>query len=189
MSCLRISSKIILRKTCFEYTSIKHLSVNSNRLLNITGISSSIQKRHESTNKFEGLSTTSSDISEASGGLIESTANKLSLLADAPFTHMAENVLIYLNGLELGWPASIFVTALLFRLFICIPVKVYQEHTIAKLLNVQPKIIEAFNAKTKSINKNAVFLTPELKKKLNKQVRRLLISKYFNFKCFITFDY
>ena len=177
MSCLRISSKIILRKTCFEYSSIKHLSVNSNRLLNLTGISSSIQKRHESTNKvqaIEGLSTTSSDISEASGGLIENTANKLSLLADAPFTHMAENVLIYLNGLDLGWPASIFVTALLFRLFICIPVKVYQEHTIAKLLNVQPKIIEAFNQKTKSINKNAVFLTPELKKKLNKQVRRRL---------------
>ena len=167
MNCLRISSKILLRKTCFEYSIKKHLSsihLYNNRLLNVANINS-IQKRNESSKVLEGLSN-------SDGGIIASTVNKLGLLADAPFTHMAENMLIYLNGLDIfGWSATIFMAALIFRLFVCFPIKVYQERTIAKLLNVQPDIIKAFDEKTKSINKNAVFMTPELIKKLKKQVR------------------
>lgn len=131
------------------------------------------QKRNDSN---LSSAETATEFLTNNSGMISGTVNKLSLLSDAPFTHAIENMLLSLNDLDLfGWASSIFVAALIFRMLVSCPIKVYQEHIVSRLVEVQPKIMARFEEKTKSINKNSIFMTPELKKILKKQVFKITL--------------
>lgn len=131
---------------------------NYNRLIRTSNKICLVQKRDDSTNPNEGFI----------GGL----ANKANLLGEAPFTQFIEDVLVNVHdAFSLGWPSVIFGAAVCFRLFVCFPIKIYQENMIAKLVNVQPKIKQTFEAKTSWLNKKSIFITPEFSKRMSKEVR------------------
>ncbi len=65
-------------------------------------------------------------------------ASQFGIIADSPITRLAEGFLINLHDMSgMEWTSTIFLAALLFRLSICFPIRVYQERLMAKLLNVQ----------------------------------------------------
>ncbi|RNA37012.1 mitochondrial inner membrane COX18 isoform X2 [Brachionus plicatilis] len=83
-------------------------------------------------------------------------SQKFSFITDSPIAHTCEELITSLHDiLSLEWSSTIFLTAFLFRLSICFPIKVYQEHLMAKLANLQPK--------------DSVFISPEMKRKLTRQ--------------------
>lgn len=183
MNCLRISSNIALlsQRPNLSFSYIRLLnshnfgtlasSFRANTALNRPF--AAVQKRYNSDVGNEIATSGESSFSSVtdSGGFVNNTVEKLSILSEAPFTHAIENVLLGIHGVDmLSWPATIFVAAFLFRLSICFPIKVYQERMIAKLINVQARVRDQFEEKTSSINKKAVFMNPDLRKKLNQQV-------------------
>ena len=72
-----------------------------------------------------------------------------------------------LGGLE--WSTTIFLAALLFRLSVCFPIKIYQEKLMAKLLNIQPIVNDAIRKNNKSNKKNS-FMNSKKKDIFNKKV-------------------
>lgn len=184
MNFLRIQNKVVLASCHSAFT---HRFLNNSQSIQKFALTLNpavvnikceinhlgIQKRnqHSDLGPDKQLQVFNEILTNDAGGFVNGTVNKLSFLADAPFTHAIENALISLHSLDvLTWPATIFVAAFCFRLFVCFPIKVYQERLMARLINVQARVREQFEEKTKSINKGAVFMNNDLKKKLNKQV-------------------
>jgi len=102
----------------------------------------------------------------------EAMNKAVSFFADSPITHVVEDVLISVHDMgSFEWSTLIVLSAFAFRLAVCIPIKVYQERLIARLIKIQPAIEEAVESKLKHICKDSVFLSPQMKLKMRKQVK------------------
>lgn len=100
-------------------------------------------------------------------------SQKFSFITDSPIAHTCEELITSLHDiLSLEWSSTIFLTAFLFRLSICFPIKVYQEHLMAKLANLQPKLNEILEKNFKNLKRDSVFISPEMKRKLTRQVNQ-----------------
>ena len=114
------------------------------------------QKRFESTNLAVKLS------------------NFLSSMSDTPFCQMATNLMIYLHDLgSFSWPTTIFLTALIFRTAVCFPIKIYQEHLMARQILAIPVIQETTEKTFKDKNLNPHMLSTAQKKKLFEEVENI----------------
>lgn len=101
-----------------------------------------------------------------------SEEQKFSFISDSPITETIENTLINLHELfAIDWAPTIILSAVAFRLLFCFPIKIYQEHMSARVANLQPIIKEKIDLKIKSLPVPKNFLTPEMKKKLNREVK------------------
>lgn len=112
-------------------------------------------------------------LSTDAAGVVSNSSTKLGLLSDAPFTHLAENLLLNLHSLDfLTWPATIFATAFLFRLFICLPIKIYQERLLVRQFFAMGLIDEKVKKLgISNMNKHAIpFMPPELQRKYKNEV-------------------
>ena len=74
--------------------------------------------------------------------------------------------------------STIFLAAIVFRLSICFPIKVYQEHLMAKLVNLRPEITEALEKSLKNLKKDSIFMSPEIKRKITRQVKIFYFFKF-----------
>lgn len=103
----------------------------------------------------------------------ETMGKAVSFFADSPITHVLEDVLISCHDLcSFEWSTMIVLSALAFRLAVCIPIKIYQEILIARLTNIQPSVNEAIESKLKHMRRDSVFLSPQMKIKMAKQVKK-----------------
>lgn len=95
-------------------------------------------------------------------------------------TRISENFLIEMHDLGgLEWSTTIFLAAFLFRLSICLPIKVYQEKLMAKLLNIQPIVNDAIRKNNKANNKSSLMMNSKMKKIFNKKV--IFLPYEFNY--------
>jgi hypothetical protein len=181
MNTFRISSRLLVRQYGIQLNCSNSFStVKKSRLLDFRhdrGLFCSMQKRNESSDT--NVKPLELLTNENSTSWMSSITNKLGALSDAPYTHFLENQLVNLHDLELfEWSATIFIAALSFRLLVCLPVKIYQEHLVVKLTNAQPEVREKFEKMMIPIRKSTHFVSPELKKKLNRQVNSKKIFSY-----------
>lgn len=153
----------IIGKNIF-YCSFSHKNI---LLYNIPKYSAQYRYNSTSSPKIKNVEISSLE----SKMTIDTDPQKFSFITDSPITHGCEEILISLHDfLSLDWSSSIFLAAFLFRVSVCLPIKVYQEHLMAKLVNLQPKINEALEKNFKNLKKDSVFLTPEIKRKMTRQV-------------------
>ncbi|CAF0803633.1 unnamed protein product [Brachionus calyciflorus] len=145
------------------------------KILNLNSSINILQKRYESTSKIKSVEL----IAPQSDLIINTSDNqKFSLITDSPITHGFEDLLINLHDvLSLEWSSTIFLAAIVFRLSICFPIKVYQEHLMAKLVNLRPEITEALEKSLKNLKKDSIFMSPEIKRKITRQT--VIIQNHF----------
>jgi hypothetical protein len=107
------------------------------------GSISSSNRNFSSTRVCQDLPGKFNEANVISDALPMPGQNSFGFIADSPLCRLAENFLIDLHEVSaLEWSGTIFVAALLFRVSVCFPIKVYQERLMAKLLNIQPTINE-----------------------------------------------
>ncbi len=64
-----------------------------------------------------------------------------SMFSDSPIAKTLEELLVQMHDLgSFEWTTTIFISALLFRITLCFPIRIYQEHLISKIANSQPLI-------------------------------------------------
>ena len=143
--------------------------LNSNKLkcasLNLT------QYRYE-TNKASSIESVE---------LIDSASSiPVSIFSDSPITKTFEELLVHLHDAgSFEWATTIFLSALLFRLTICFPIRIYQEHLTSKVAILQPLIKATVEDKLKYLKTKSPFLTPEMKKRASKEVKFFFITSQF----------
>jgi hypothetical protein len=162
---IRVQNRNLLTKSgSLINKKYKLLDLNFNRTIHITPL------RFESN--FPKVSD-SNFISDAISSNPEQVKYQIGFIADSPITRFFENALIDLHDLaSLEWPTTIFIAALMFRLAVCFPIKIYQERIMAKLLNLQPRLAEIFQ-KNNTINTNSAFFSDQRRKKIISQVIKL----------------
>lgn len=140
-------------------------------LFKIPSISSQIRLSSTSNSKIKTAEITSLE----SETISTNDSQKFSFITDSPITQTCEDLLTSMHDFfSLEWSSTIFLTAVLFRLSICFPIKIYQEHLMAKLVNLQPKINETLENNFKNFKRDSVFLSPEIKRKIARQVNLVL---------------
>lgn len=155
---------LYLKKPAFSSLNINFLLNNSPKYF--------IQKRFDSTSStnIQHVKLIAPESETMINTTVDST-NRVGFITDSPITHTFEDLLMNLHdSLSLEWSSTIFLAAFLFRLSIGFPIRIYQEHLMAKLAELQPKIKEATEKSIEKIRKSSVFLTPELKRKIFRQV-------------------
>lgn len=147
---------------------LNHSFLNKNHFLStIPNIFNQIRLNSTSDPKIKTVETTSLE----SEMINTNYSQKFSFISDSPITHTFEDLLTSMHDcLSLEWSSTIFLTAFLFRISICFPVKVYQEHLMAKIVNLQPRITEFLENNFKNLKRDSVFLSPEIKRKIARQV-------------------
>jgi hypothetical protein len=101
----------------------------------------------------------------------ETTSKAVSFFADSPITHVLEDALISCHDLcSFEWSTMIILAAFTFRVTLCVPIKIYQERLIARLINIQPSVNEAVESKLRHMQKGSAFLSPQMKMKIARQV-------------------
>jgi membrane protein insertase Oxa1/YidC/SpoIIIJ len=109
-------------------------------------------KRFQST---DALKKASNDymISDLSGGNIVPKIG--SLFSESPVIQNLEEILIKFHDLiDLNWSLSIIITTVLFRLAVCLPLRVYQEKLRVKQIILQPVIKKVVENKIREVGNN-----------------------------------
>ncbi len=91
--------------------------------------------------------------------------------SDSPLVNFMSEILIALHDrADLNWLSTTCLTALAFRLLICLPVRVYQLKLKEKRIAVQPMIDEQMSKRIKFKFKTQ-FASPEVQRELALEVR------------------
>jgi membrane protein insertase Oxa1/YidC/SpoIIIJ len=111
-------------------------------------------------------------------------SNKISIFSDSPITDVCTDLIISLHDQGVfEWSSTIMISALLFRLSVCFPIKVYQEKLVARMINIQPKIQETIENRFKDINLKSRFINDEIKRKMNADLIRIRNALYLKENC------
>jgi hypothetical protein len=95
--------------------------------------------------------------------------NQLGFIADSPITRFAESFIINLHDMTgMEWSSTIFLAAVLFRLSVCMPIRVYQERLMAKLLNIQPFVNDVVKKRFPIKAGDSVFAQAKAREMANK---------------------
>jgi hypothetical protein len=111
----------------------------------------------------------------ASGLFLDTTQKRLnstgSVVSESPLIHLAESLLVNIHDQGLfEWSTTFFLVSLLFRFTVCIPLKIYQEHLIARRVILSPKIQEVVDKSFREKKLDPRMLTMDQRKKLANQV-------------------
>lgn len=99
--------------------------------------------------------------------------SSLTTLTETPFTRLSEHFLTSLHDLgPLEWSTTIFLAALAFRLTVCVPIKIYQEHQIARRVNTMPEVQATVEKVFKAKKIHPQLLSMEQRRKLELEVSR-----------------
>ena len=161
-----VSFNVQSRGFCGIYHNQIH-SFKSNKLLgsNLLKPIVKTQSRSESSN-LPDLPDTKSGPNVIN---TESSSNPFGFINDSPFARFFENSLIDLHDFgSIEWSTTIVCAAVVFRIFICFPIKIYQDKLSAKLINIQPKIDEVLK---KDLPSNFSALNREAQKHFMRKVR------------------
>jgi hypothetical protein len=103
----------------------------------------------------------------------------LDTMAELPITQLAESLLINLHDMgALEWSTTIFLAAFAFRLTVCFPIKIYQEHQVAKTILAMPAVQEAVTKNLARKQLNPYLLSSEQRQKLANEVYFNLVTAY-----------
>lgn len=142
---------------------------------------------YQLSNTFRYNSTSSPNIEKADLITDSSTSyisNKLGIFSESPITDVCTDLIVGLHDFgAFEWSSTIMVTALVFRLSVCFPIKVYQEKLVARMINLQPKIQEIMDNRFKNINFKSRFLSDEIKRKINADLIRIRNAMYEKENC------
>jgi inner membrane protein COX18 len=104
-------------------------------------------------------------------------SNKIGIFSDSPITNGFTDLIVSLHDLgSFEWSSTIMITALIFRLSVCFPIKIYQEKIVARMINIQPKIKEVMDRMPRILNE-------EMKRKMNADFIRIRNAMYEKENC------
>ena len=103
--------------------------------------------------------------------------SSLTTLTETPFTRLSEHFLTSLHDLgPLEWSTTIFLAALAFRLTVCVPIKIYQEHQIARRVNTMPEVQATVEKVFKAKKIHPQLLSMEQRRKLELEVCKNIVA-------------